>query len=87
MGGSYTVLFTRDLRTSKNLTCLGIHFTIVLVSGLTSNHSRKFLGLQEATNLYVKRSQRYVYIFRCLRLKYRLIFLRVLKVFDESLGE
>ena len=28
-----------------------------------------------------------VYIIRCLLLKYRLIFLQVLKVFDEPLGE
>ena len=29
----------------------------------------------------------YLYIIRCLLLKYRLIFLRVLTVFDEPLGE
>ena len=31
--------------------------------------------------------RRDLYIIRCLLLKYRLIFLRVLKVFDEPLGE
>ena len=32
-------------------------------------------------------SREYLYIIRCLLLKYRLIFLRVLTVFDEPLGE